>query len=204
MLKTHRDLALLSLVLLLGCVPPIRTRITAFAQAGAATPRRFTLEGPDPRFPGGDPRWPTFSRILTRALEAKGFIADPAAPELVIRVRYRVGDTQTFTATSTTLVTQIGPMGDPVTAPTTSTSVSESTLCTIQLEALDPSSIQAGQPQVLWSLHALSRGADDDLAKVFPAMAASMEAYFGKGAETMVTVVRRQSDPEARRLAGNE
>lgn len=203
MSKSHLSLSLLALALLLGCVPPVSTRITAFAQAEAATPKRFALEGPDPRFPGGDPRWPVFSRILTRALEAKGFIADPVAPELVIRVSYRVGDTQTFTSTHTTMKTHASPTGAHISTPVTSTSVSESTLCTVQLEALDPASLQAGQPRVLWSLHALSRGGADDLAKVFPTMAASMEDYFAKGVETMVTVVRRQSDPEARRLASN-
>jgi hypothetical protein len=163
--------------MLAGCVVP--TTISAYAQPGAEAKKRFVLQGPDPRLPGGDPAWPRYARVLTRALEAKGFVPDVASPDLVIRVSYRVGDTQTFTtmtstptmgvtgssvetvvstdpfnpsapSTFTTVVTPT--MG--VVGTTQSSSTSSSSLHTIQLEALDAPSLAAGKPVVLWRTHA--------------------------------------------------
>ena len=179
---------------------PMTTGITAYAQPNASARKRFVLQGPDPRFPGGDPRWPVFSQILTKALVAKGFVPDPAAPELIIRATYRVGDTQTYTVTTTTPA-PTGADGLPTGPPIESSSTSESTMRVIQLEALDPASIQAGKPLVLWRTHAISRGTEDDLAVAFPAMVASMEDYFAGTATTLVKVDKMPSDPEAQRLA---
>ncbi|HEX7554326.1 MAG TPA: hypothetical protein VF378_12305 [Geothrix sp.] len=200
MLKTRALVGWLTLTILIGCTPPVTTGITAYAQADAGARKRFVLQGPDPRFPGGDPRWPVFSQILTRALVAKGFVPDATAPEVIIRVTYRVGDTQTYTFTTTTPA-PTDANGVPVGPPTESTSTSESTMRAIQLEALDPASILAGKPLVLWRTHAISRGADDDLAVAFPAMVASMEEYFAGTATIMVKVDKKKSDPETQRLA---
>lgn len=199
MLKTRAAIGLLMLMFLAGCVP-VTTSITAYAQPEAATRKRFVLQGPDPRFPGGDPRWPVFSRIITKALVVKGYEPDTAAPELIIRVSYRVGDTQTYTSTTTTPA-PTDANGHSVGTPTVSTSTSESTMCAVQLEALDPVSVEAGKPLVLWRTHAISRGVGDDLAVVFPAMMAAMEDYFGKTVTTMVKVNKWKSDPETQRLA---
>jgi hypothetical protein len=200
MLKTRALLGLTLLLVTAGCVPPVTTGITAYAQADAVARKRFVLQGPDPRFPGGDPRWPVFAQILTKALVAKGFVPNANAPELIIRATYRVGDTQTYSVTTTTPA-PTGADGLPTGPPVESTSTSESTLRSIQLEALDPASLQAGAPLVLWRTHAISRGAEDDLAVAFPAMVAAMEAYFAGTASTMVKVNTKQSDPEAQRLA---
>jgi len=200
MLNIRAAVGPLLLLIAAGCRPPVTTGITAYTQADAAARKRFVLQGPDPRFPGGDPRWPVFSQILTKALVAKGFMPDTAAPELIIRVTYRVGDTQTYTATTTTPApTDVN--GVSVGAATESTSTSESTLRTIQLEAMDPASIQAGRPLVLWRTHATSRGGEYDLAQVFPAMVAAMEDYFASNAITLIQVSKRRSDPETLRLA---
>ena len=199
MLKTGAVLGLSSLLILIGCVPAVTTGITAYAQADAVGRKRFVLQGPDPRFPGGDPRWPVFSQILTKALMAKGFVPDATAPELIIRVTYRVGDTQTYTVTTSTPAST-GADGLPSGPPIESTSTYESTLCAIQMEALDPASVQAGKPVVLWRTHATSRGGDD-LAAVFPAMVTAMEHYFAETATTLVQVRTKLTDPEAQRLA---
>lgn len=200
MLKTPAAFGLLLLMILAGCIPPVTTGITAYAQPDAANRKRFVLQGPDPRFPGGDPRWPVFSQILTKALVAKGFVPDSAAPELFIRVSYRAGDTQSFTSTTVTPA-PTGADGVPVGPPRESTSTSENTMRAIELEALDPASVQAGKPLVLWRTHAISRGQEDDLAQVFPAMVAAMEDYFASTVTTRVQVKKMKSDPEPQRLA---
>ena len=165
--------------------------ITAYAQSELPPGKQFVLQGPDPRYPGGDPSWPAYARILTRALEAKGFVPVATAPDLIIRVTYRVGDTLTSVSTTTT------PTKD---GSTDSTSVSTTNLRTIRIEALDAASAAAGNPTVVWSIHARSRGTEDGLAKVFPVMVAAMEGYVGVTAEQEVKVSKYNSDPEVVRL----
>jgi hypothetical protein len=161
--------------------------ITAYARPELPPGKKFVLQGPDPRYPGGDPSWPAYARILTKALEAKGFVPVASSPDLIIRVSYRVGDTLTSVSTTTT------PTKD---GSTDSTTVSTTNLKTIQIEALDAASAAAGKPTVVWSIHAQSRGTGDDLAKVFPVMVAAMESYVGVTAEQEVKVSKYDSDPE--------
>jgi len=165
--------------------------ITAYAQSELPPGKQFVLQGPDPRYPGGDPSWPAYARILTKALEAKGFVPVASSPDLIIRVTYRVGDTLTSVSTTTT-PTKGGS--------TDSTSVSTTNLRTIQIEALDATSAAAGKQTVVWSIHARSRGTEDGLAKVFPVMVAAMEGYVGVTAEQEVKVSKYDSDPEVVRL----
>jgi len=165
--------------------------ITAYAQSELPPGKQFVLQGPDPRYPGGDPSWPAYARILTKALEAKGFVPVASSPDLIIRVTYRVGDTLTSVSTTTT------PTKD---GSTDSTSVSTTNLRTIQIEALDAASAAAGNPTVVWSIHAQSRGTGDGLAKVFPNMVAAMDGYVGVTAEQEVKVSNYDSDPEVVRL----
>src|SRR4029077_1599008 len=166
--------------------------ITAYAQAELPPGKQFILQGPDPRSPGGDPSWPAYARILTRALEAKGLVPVTSAPDLIIRVSYRVGDTLESVSTTTTPTKDGGS--------TDSTSVSTTNLRTIQIEALDAASAAAGKPTVVWSIRAQSRGTGDNLAKVFPVMVAAMEDYVGVTAEQEVKVSKYDSDPEVVRL----
>jgi len=204
--------------------PELTTGITAYAQSDGAGGRRFLLEGPDPRLPGGGPSWPMYSRILTRALEGKGYVPDGSSPELVIRVRYRVGDTQVWTTTTSTPITGITgtethtivvPGADPSGAPTVvttttpvmgvvgtseSSSVSSTSMRIIQVEAMDAGSYAAGKPAVVWSVRARSRGAEDNLEKVFPVMVAAMEDYFGVTATREVRVTKGYDDAEVSRL----
>lgn len=203
----------------------VHTGVTAYAQSEVVGGKRFVLQGPDPRQPGGDPSWPTYSRILTRALEAKGFVSDSSSPDLVIRVSYRVGDTQVWTTTtSTPIIGTTGvdtqttvtpnpiPDGPPIVTTTStpvtgvvgtteSSSTSSSSMRIIQLEAIDAASYASGKPTVAWSIRARSRGAEDDLAKVFPVMVASMENYFGANAAAEIDVPLYQNDPEPSRLS---
>src|SRR5690349_10219908 len=153
--------------------------ITAYAQSEPPPGKQFVLQGPDPRSPGGDPSWPAYARILTKALEAKGFVPVASSPDLIIRVSYRVGDTLTSVSTTTTS-TKDGSKD--------STSVSTTNLRTIQIEALDAASFAAGKPTVVWSIHAKSRGPGDDLGTAFPMMVAAMESYVGVTAEQEVKV----------------
>jgi len=220
------SLCILCLVILAGCFPRrVDTAISAYAQQELGAKKRFVLQGPDPRLPGGDPAWPTYAKILTRALEAKGFVPDAGSPDLIIRVSYRVGDTQTWTSTTSTPImgvtgsqTQTVVSSDPfnpsalpivttVSTPTMgvvgtseSSSTSSSSLRTIQVEALDAASLAAGKPAVLWRTHGRSRGTDDDLAEVFPFMVAAMEDYFGASLADSVEVTKSSDDPEAIRL----
>jgi len=165
--------------------------ITAYAQSELPPGKEFVLQGPDPRYPGGDPSWPAYARILTKALETKGFVPVASSPDLIIRVSYRVGDTLTSVSTTTT------PTKD---GSKDSTSVSTTNLRTIQIEALDAASAAAGKQTVVWSIHARSRGTGDGLAKVFPVMVAAMEGYVGVSAEQEVKVSKYDSDPEVVRL----
>lgn len=165
--------------------------ITAYAQSELPPGKQFVLQGPDPRYPGGDPSWPAYARIVTKALEAKGLVPVASSPDLIIRVTYRVGDTLTSVSTTTT------PTKD---GSTDSTSVSTTNLRTIQIEALDAASAASGKPTVVWSIHAQSRGSGDGLAKVFPVMVAAMESYVGVTAEQEVKVSKYDSDPEVVRL----
>ena len=165
--------------------------ITAYAQPELPPGKQFVLQGPDPRDPGGDPSWPAYARILTKALQTKGFVPVASSPDLIIRVSYRVGDTLTSVSTTTT------PTKD---GSKDSTSVSTTNLRTIQIEALDAASAAAGKQTVVWSIHARSRGTGDGLAKVFPVMVAAMEGYVGVSAEQEVKVSKYDSDPEVVRL----
>ena len=101
-----------------------------------------------------------------------------------------------FPPTVTTITTPI----TGVVGTTESTSVSSSSLCTIQIEALSAASLAAGSPTIVWSTHARSRGTSDNLANVFPYMAAAMEDYFGVSAPEQVDVVKLYDDPEVLRL----
>jgi|SRR5690242_20627855 hypothetical protein len=161
--------------------------ITSYAQSELPSGKQFVLQGPDPRYPGGDPSWPAYARILTKALEAKGLVPVTSSPDLIIRVTYRVGDT----LTSVSL---------PTNGRTDSTTVSTTNLRTIQIEAQDAASAAGSKPTVVWSIHAQSRGTGDSLAKVFPAMVAAMEGYVGVTAEQEVKVSKYDSDPEVIRL----
>lgn len=165
--------------------------ITAYAQAEPPPGKQFVLQGPDPRYPGGDPSWPAYARILTKAFEAKGLVPVTSSPDLIIRVTYRVGDTQTSVSTTTTPTKE---------GNTDSTTVSTTNLRTIRIEAVDAASSAAGKPTVVWSIHAQTRGPGDDLAKVFPVMVAAMEGYVGTTAEQEVKVSKYYSDPEVARL----
>jgi hypothetical protein len=176
----------------LAAIGRVDVGITAYAQSEAPPGKRFVLQGPDPRYPGGDPSWPAYARILTKALEAKGFEPVASSPDLIIRVSYRVGDTLTSVSTTTTPTKDGGS--------TDSTTVSTTNLRTIQIEALDAASSTAGTPAVVWSIRAQSRGTGDSLAKVFPVMVAAMEGYVGATAEQEVKVSKYDSDPEVVRL----
>ena len=176
---------------IIAAIGRVDVGITAYAQPELPPGKQFVLQGPDPRYPGGDPSWPAYARILTRALEAKGFVPAASAPDLIIRVTYRVGDTLTSVSTTTT------PTKD---GHTDSTSVSTTNLRTIRIEALDAASAAAGNPTVVWSIHAQSRGTGDGLAKVFPNMVAAMDGYVGVTAEQEVKVSNYVSDPEVVRL----
>jgi hypothetical protein len=175
----------------IAAIGRVDVSITAYAQSELPPGKQFVLQGPDPRYPGGDPSWPAYARILTKALEAKGFVPAASSPDLIIRVTYRVGDTLTSVSTMTT------PTKD---GSTDSTSVSTTNLRTIQIEALDAASAASGKPTVVWSIHAQSRGSGDGLAKVFPVMVAAMESYVGVTAEQEVKVSKYDNDPEVVRL----
>ncbi len=190
----------LSLFILVGMVFGSRTETTsvsAYARSGVTVGKRFILQGPDPRFPGGDPGWPGYSRILTRALEAKGYVPDASSPDLVIRVGYRVGDTQIWTAAATTPITGVT---TGAVAPVQSPYVASTNTRVIEVEALDAASVATGKPTVVWSTRGRSRGAEDNLAQVFPMMVAAMEDYFGATAANEVSVSKTRSDPEVARL----
>lgn len=178
---------------LLGCMRTFETGVTAYARPDASNLKRFALQGPDPGRVGGDPRWPVFSQMLTKALEAKGYRSDAAAPELIIRVSYRVGDTQVYTYTESTT------NADGTPGPSSTSSV-ESSSFLLQLEALDPASLGTRTPVVLWRTHAEMRDTTTDLAKVFPYLVASMEEYFGQTATEKRMVTKKKDDPEAARL----
>ena len=172
----------------IAAIGRVDVAITAYAQPELPPGKQFVLQGPDPRYPGGDPSWPAYARILTKALEAKGFVSEASSPDLIIRVSYRVGDTLTSVSTPTRH------------GSTDSTSVSTTNLRTIQIEALDAASAAAGNPTVVWSIRAQSRGTEDSLAKVFPVMVAAMGGYVGTTAEQEVKVSKYYSDPEVANL----
>src|SRR5262249_22992386 len=155
--------------------------LTAYSQPDASPGRRFALQGPDPRYPGGDPTWPVYSRVFTAALESKGVVQVASSPDLIIPVTYRTGEpitstvttsspTMGYTSTTQTVVTpNPDPSGMPivstVTTPvwgvvgsTESTSTSTSLLRTIRVEALDGASYANGNPIVVWTTLARSRG----------------------------------------------
>jgi len=217
------SLCIIYLATLAGC--GVNTIISAYAQPEVGAKKRFVLQGPDPRLPGGDPAWPRYSQILTRALEVKGFVPDAASPDLVIRVSYGEGNTQTSTTTTSTPTmgitgssVQTVVTSDPfnASAPPTFTTVitptigavgttetsstSTSSLYTIQVEALDAASLVAGKPMVLWRTHARSRAPDANLDIFFPYIVAAMEDYFGASLEGPVVVTKRFEDPEVVRL----
>jgi hypothetical protein len=218
------SLCIICLAILTGCA--VNIEISAHAQPEVGAKKRFVLQGPDPRQPGGDPAWPRYAQIVTRALEVKGFVNDTASPDLVIRVSYRIGDTQTYTTTTSTPImgvtgTQTETVVTPnlsnasapwiyttVTTPamgvvgtSQSSSTSSTSLRTIQVEALDAASLATGRPAVLWRTHARNRGVDDTLDRIFPFMIASMEDYFGASLDGSVAVRKSRDDPEVTRLS---
>lgn len=166
------SLCILCLVILAGCATSIE--ISAYAQPGSVVNKRFALQGPDPGLPGGDPAWPRYAQILSRALEVKGFVPDTTSPDLVIRVSYSVSGT-------------------------VSDSTGTSSLYTIQVEALDAASLAAGKPAVLWRTHARQRGGYG-MDRMFPIMVSAMEDYFGVSLDAFVDVSMPFDDPEAARL----
>jgi hypothetical protein len=98
----------------------------------------------------------------------------------------------TITTTTTPVIGVVGT--------TESSSVSSTNMRIVQVEASNAASYAAGKPTVVWSIFARSRGAEDDLAKVFPIMVAAMEDYFGVTAAQEVKVSKSYNDPEVSRL----
>lgn len=207
------------LAMLAGC---LHVGITAYSQPDPPSGKRFILQGPDPRYPGGDPTWPVYSQVLALALESKGFVQVESSPDLVIRVTYGTGEPRTSTTTTSTPTmgytsttqTVVSPNPDPSGAPvvstittpvwgvvgsTESTSTSTSFLSTIRVEALDAPSYAAGKPTVVWSTLARSRNSVP-LEKSFPYIVAAMEDYFGAAVPKEVDVSKDYSDPEVARL----
>jgi hypothetical protein len=206
--------------LLAGCFQIVG--ITAYEQSEPSPGKRFVLQGPDPRYPGGDPSWPIYSQVLTQALEAKGFVPVTSSPDIIVRVAYGRGDTRTSTTTSstptmgytTTTQTVVTPSPDPSSPPivstvstpvfgvvgsTESTSTSSTSLSTIRIEALNAASYAAGKPTVVWITLARSRS-DYELSDMFPYMVAAMEDYFGATMPKEFDVRKSYDDPEVTRL----
>jgi len=196
--------------------------VTAYSQPDASPGKRFVLQGPDPRYPGGDPTWPVYSQVLKAALESKGFVEVASSPDLIIRVSYGTGEPRTSTTTTSTPTmgytsttqTVVTPNPDPsgmpivstVTTPvwdvvgsTESTSTSTSFLSTIRVEALDGASYASGKPTVVWTTLARSRNALP-LETSFPYIVAAMEDYFGAVVPKEVVVQKDFDDPEVARL----
>lgn len=67
---------------IIAAIGRVDVGITSYAQSELPPGKQFVLQGPDPRYPGGDPSWPAYARILTRALEAKGFVHAASSPGL--------------------------------------------------------------------------------------------------------------------------
>ncbi len=183
----------LPLLLAMTACARLDTGVTAYAVSRAPLPKRYTLQGPEPSRPGGDPRWPVFAAMVTKALATEGFVQDEAAPEFILQVSYGSGNrevhherTQSKAASGHTA--------------STSTRSYESVAHFIRLEALDPASVAAGDPRVIWSTHGEMRGNQQELAEAIPYMLASMEAHFGRVAESKVMVMKRPWDAEAERL----
>ena len=212
-------LSTICIVVLTGCA---HVGITAYAQPEPSPGKRFVLQGPDPRYPGGDPTWPVYARILTQALEAKGFVPVESSPDLIIRASYGIGDTRISTSTTSTPTmgyttstqTVVTPNPDPsgppivstvstpvwgVVGSTESTSTSSTSLSTIRIEALDAASYAAGKPTVVWSTHARTRS-PVELSQLFPFMVAAMEDYFGATVPKEIDVSKSYQDPEVARL----
>jgi Domain of unknown function (DUF4136) len=212
-------LSTICIAVLAGCA---HVGITAYAQPEPSPGKRFVLQGPDPRYPGGDPTWPVYSQVLTKALEAKGFVPVASSPDLIIQVSYGMGDTRTSTSTTSTptmgyttstqtvVTPNPNPSGPPIVSTvstpvwgvvgsTESTNTSSTTLSTIRIEALDAASYAAGKPTVVWSTHARSR-APIDLSQLFPYMVAAMEDYFGAIVPKEIDVTKDYNDPEVTRL----
>ena len=187
-----RTLVLPLLLAMAACVR-LDTGVTAYAVPRAALPKRYTLQGPDPSRPGGDPRWPVLAAMVAKALATGGFVQDEAAPEFILQVSYGSGDREVHHERTQSKAT-------PGHATSTSTRSYESVAHFIRLEALDPASVAAGDPRVIWSTHGEMRGTYPELAEAIPYMLASMEAHFGKVAESKVVVVKRPWDAEAERL----
>ena len=191
---SKRPLALAAILLLvtLACKPPFCTSVTAYAGQDAARLKHYMLVGPDPAKPGGDPQWPAFAKMLTRALEAQGYVADQTAPELILRVSYRAGDTRVYTET----VTKTDENG----LTSSSASSTTSALYVIQVEAITSDSWAARKPLVLWRTHGTLRNSADDMGRVFPYMVSAMESYFAKTLSSPVDIIKYSNAPEAMRL----
>ncbi len=159
--------------------------VSAYAQPGPVVGKRFVLKGPDPRYPGGDPAWPGYARLLTSALEAKGYTPVDSSPDLVVRATYGVGDTQTW-------VTET-PSGNSGTSSASQTSIRRAAL---HVEALDAKSYAAGNPTVVWSTHAdASILLEDNIGPVFPQLVAAAQEYFDTSEPTRVSLwVSRNGD----------
>lgn len=187
-----RILAISMLLLLAGCAR-FDTAVTAFVAPHPSLPRRYTLEGPDPSRPGGDPRWPRLAEMVVKALQPKGFSRDETTPEFILQVSYGSGDRQ-FHHQRTESKAGKGH------GSTTTLRTSESIAHFVRIEAVDAASVATGEPRVLWSTVGEMRGGPNDLAEAFPFILAGMEPHFGTTAETKVMEMRRPWDTEAQRL----
>lgn len=183
-------LALGLIALGLGCVPLV-TGVSAYAPADPVPFTRYALEGPDPRRPGGDPRWPVRAAMVVKSLAVRGYTRDEASPEFVLRVSYGSGETRTYEHVSRP-THRAG-------APTTTRYDVATHL--LRVEALDPASLASGNPEVLWSTLGEVRESTFDLDRMFPFMLASMEPHFGRSASARVVVTKRLWDEEAKRLS---
>src|SRR5260370_40504612 len=67
--------------------------ITAFAQSELPPGKQFGLQGPDPRYPGGDPSMPDIARYLTKTPQAKGFFTEATSPHYDVWLTTRHGIT---------------------------------------------------------------------------------------------------------------
>ncbi len=187
-----RTLPFAMLLFLTGCAR-LDTAVTAYVAPQANLPRRYTLQGPDPSLPGGDPRWPRLAGMVVKALELQGFTRDEGRPEFILQVSYGSGDLHFHHHRTQSK----SPSGHGT---TTSTTTYATVNHSVRVEALEAASVASGAPKVLWSTVGEMKGGTTDLAECFPYLLASMERHFGTTAETKVMEMRRPWDAEVERL----
>lgn len=200
----------LALIVVAGCSLSrgVDVRVDAIAAAGdRPAAKRYVLVPAADGVAADDLQFREFAGYVDRALAGVGYqpVAAGTAPDVVIALAYGVGEPQEKIFSYS--IPEWGPWRARApypygNVPTYRTEVDSYTTFARSL-ALTASAARDGRPgEQLWRAIAVSRGASEDLRRLFPVLLAALAPYLGRDTAGQVEVTVREDDPAVAGIKG--